>query len=203
MTTRGRPKSDQKRRQILAAGIEHFQQYGFEHTSLDRVAQAAGVSKQTIYSHFDSKAALMEECIQERCRQSILSPEALDYSLPPERFLGNFARLFIATLCDTGPLSLWRLCASECERNQEIGKAYFNSAPRPVIAAVAEYLRLADERGQLKVPSPAMAASQFLFLAKGLPVDTAILSLEEWPHEFSVEDYTESSVQLFLRAHRP
>jgi len=201
MSNRGRPKSDQKRSQILSAGIEHFLEFGFEQTSLERLAQAANVSKQTIYSHFDSKAALLEECIRERCRESILSEEALDYSQAPEPFLSNFAKVFIETLCDDGPLRLWRLCASECERNLEIGKAYFDSAPRPVTAAVAEYLKLAHERGELRVDNPEMSAGQFLFLIKGLPVDMALINLEEWPYSFSLEEFVESSVQLFLRAH--
>ncbi len=202
MSTRGRPKSDQKRQQILSAAIEHFQEFGFEQTSMERIAQTAGVSKQTIYSHFDDKAALLEHCIRERCRDSVLSAEALDYSLPPEAFLENYARLFLETLCDTGPLKLWRLCSFECERSPEIGKAYFASAPQPVSAAIAEYLRIADERGELKVENFELGAAQFLYLVKGLPVDTKILNLDVWPHSFSLEDYVASSVQMFLRAYR-
>ncbi len=202
MSTLGRPKSDLKRQQILNAGIEHFQEFGFEQTSMERVSQTAGVSKQTIYSHFDDKSTLFEHCIAERCRESILSPEALDYSLQPEEFLEKYARLFLDMLCEPGPLRLWRLCAAECERSPEIGKAYFSSAPKPVLAAIAEYLRIVDERGELKIDNFELAAGQFLFLIKGLPVDTRILNLEVWPHSFSVEEYVASSVQMFLRAHQ-
>lgn len=202
MSTRGRPKSDQKRKQILSAAIEQFQKLGFEQTSMERVAQIADVSKQTIYSHFNDKASLLEQCIAERCRESILSAEVLDYSLPPEVFLPRYAQVFLDTLCGPGPLGLWRLCASECERNPQIGKAYFASAPEPVCAAIAEYFRIATERGELQIDNFEIAAAQFLFLVKGLPVDTKILSLENWPYSFSLEEYVASSVQTFLRAYR-
>lgn len=199
---RGRPKSDQKRRQILGAAVEHFLTEGYGATSLDAVAKTAGVSKQTIYSHFEGKSALLEECIQDRCRESILADEALDFNEPPELFLHSFAARFIDTLCDSDPINLWRLCAAECERNREIGEVYFNSGPRVVMDAVAHYLTLANERGDLVVPDPTLAAAQFLFIVKGLPVDTQILNLKRWPYRFSAQEYTEASVKLFLNAHR-
>ncbi len=201
MGTRGRPKSDEKRQKILAAAIEHFTEHGYGNANLSDVAKAAGVSKQTIYSHFAGKAALLETCIEEKGRESILPADQVNFDEPPEQFLGSFAKRFIETLCEPGPLRLWRLVAHESERNEEIGHAYMTSGPRRVMAAVAEYLRLADRRGELRVPNAELASAQFLFLLKGLPVDTALLNLEEWPHPFSAEEYTSESVQLFLRAY--
>jgi len=202
MRTRGRPKSDQKRRQIIGAAVKHFLTGGYGATSLDAIAKTAGVSKQTIYSHFEGKLALLEECIQDRCREGILADELLDFNEPPEQFLHSFAARFINTLCGSGPINLWRLCAAECERNTEIGEVYFNSGPRIVMDAVAQYLTLANERGELMVSEPKLAAAQFLFMVKGLPVDTQMLNLKQWPYSFSAQEYTKASVELFLNAHR-
>ena len=68
--------------------------------------------------------------------------------------------------------------------------------------AVAHYLTLANERGELMVSEPKLAAAQFLFMVKGLPVDTQMLNLKQWPYSFSAQEYTEASVELFLNAHR-
>ncbi|HET6586161.1 MAG TPA: helix-turn-helix domain-containing protein, partial [Oleiagrimonas sp.] len=45
----------EKRAAILAASIDLFTRQGFEGTSMDAVATAAGVSKLTVYSHFGDK----------------------------------------------------------------------------------------------------------------------------------------------------
>src|SRR4051794_11294122 len=55
---RGRPPSAAKRSAILAAATESFLTHGYTRTTLDDVAAAAGVSKQTVYSHFTDKETL-------------------------------------------------------------------------------------------------------------------------------------------------
>ena len=45
---------------IIRAASEMFLAEGFDRTSLDQIAQRAGVSKQTIYSHFADKEALFK-----------------------------------------------------------------------------------------------------------------------------------------------
>ena len=48
----GRPKSMEKRNQILSSASQLFLQDGFTNTTMDNVAKQSGVSKQTVYSHF-------------------------------------------------------------------------------------------------------------------------------------------------------
>ncbi|WP_150669673.1 TetR/AcrR family transcriptional regulator [Pandoraea anhela] len=50
--------TDRKRDAIMDAAVEEFRTAGFEATSMDRIAAAAGVSKRTVYNHFPSKEAL-------------------------------------------------------------------------------------------------------------------------------------------------
>ena len=60
-------RSEQKRLQILEAAMELFCGQGFPNTSMDEVAKLAGVSKQTVYSHFGSKDELFVASIESRC----------------------------------------------------------------------------------------------------------------------------------------
>ena len=57
-TARRRLSRDERRAQILDAAAEVFAERGYEGTSIDEVAEAAGISKPVIYDHFDSKKAL-------------------------------------------------------------------------------------------------------------------------------------------------
>jgi AcrR family transcriptional regulator len=49
---------EQTRKQILATSLELFMAQGYEATTVDGIAEAAGVTKPTVYYHFESKEDL-------------------------------------------------------------------------------------------------------------------------------------------------
>jgi AcrR family transcriptional regulator len=53
-----------QREAILVAATGIFLRYGFKKTSMDDVAQAAGVSRQGLYLYFDTKDFLFREALQ-------------------------------------------------------------------------------------------------------------------------------------------
>ena len=53
-----------QREAILKAATAAFLRYGFKKTSMDDVAQAAGVSRQGLYLYFDTKDFLFREALQ-------------------------------------------------------------------------------------------------------------------------------------------
>ena len=58
-----RPRGEATRRRLLDEAIKQFGRGGYEGTSLESVAGAAGVRKQTLLYYFPSKEALLEACI--------------------------------------------------------------------------------------------------------------------------------------------
>ena len=56
--SRRKDRSRLKRRQIIDAAGDLFLGMGYGTTSVDAIAAKAGVSKRTVYAHFDSKEAL-------------------------------------------------------------------------------------------------------------------------------------------------
>lgn len=70
---------EQRRRQLIAEAVGHFGSTGFEGTSLDAVAESAGVRKQTLLYYFPTKDALFDACIDELgARVSTALEEALE-----------------------------------------------------------------------------------------------------------------------------
>jgi AcrR family transcriptional regulator len=57
------PRPGPKRRRILDSALELFAEQGFDAARMDEVARRARVSKGTVYNHFDSKEALLVECV--------------------------------------------------------------------------------------------------------------------------------------------
>jgi AcrR family transcriptional regulator len=68
-TPRKRLTAEERRELILDAALEVFARRGFHGSSIDEIAQAAGVSKALIYEHFPSKrdlhVSLLERNVQE------------------------------------------------------------------------------------------------------------------------------------------
>jgi AcrR family transcriptional regulator len=81
------------RERILNAASELFYFEGINATGVDRIAKKASVSKRTLYQHFPSKTALVEEYLRElqikASEGEDTSPEALE-STPRARLLALF-----------------------------------------------------------------------------------------------------------------
>ncbi|KHO18193.1 TetR/AcrR family transcriptional regulator [Mycolicibacterium setense] len=82
------------RERILSTAIELFYREGINATGVERLASEASVSKRTLYQHFSSKTAVVEEylkCIRQAVGDPIQpGPDALDRT-PRERILALFA----------------------------------------------------------------------------------------------------------------
>lgn len=79
------PTRIQKRNRaaILSAGLDVFSQYGFRGTTLDQIAEAAGLSKPNLLYYFPSKEAI-HTALLERLLENWLDPlKALDAAGDP------------------------------------------------------------------------------------------------------------------------
>jgi AcrR family transcriptional regulator len=64
-TTRARLPAAQRRQQLLDVAITTFARQGYQHTSMNDIAEAAGVTKPVLYQHFSSKRDLFLELLRE------------------------------------------------------------------------------------------------------------------------------------------
>ncbi len=62
---RGRPPATETRARIVEAALALFSERGFDATSVARVAEEAGLSKQALQHHFPSKAELRDAVYEE------------------------------------------------------------------------------------------------------------------------------------------
>ncbi|HEY3485150.1 MAG TPA: helix-turn-helix domain-containing protein [Ilumatobacteraceae bacterium] len=67
----GRPKRDDVRRRILQAALVEFTRHGYDRTSLDQVAAAAGFSKGAVYSNFSGKEDLFLTLMDQQVRHRL------------------------------------------------------------------------------------------------------------------------------------
>jgi AcrR family transcriptional regulator len=102
------------RQQIALTAVEQFVAQGYATTSVASIAKAAGVSTQTVYNGFGTKAALLKEgydLVLAGDAEQIPLAERLEvqalYADPdPAAFLRGYARLGRTLLDRLGPLAL-------------------------------------------------------------------------------------------------
>ena len=97
------PSADSRKQQLLEAALGVFARHGYRKTSMDDVAQAAGVSRQGLYLHFETKEDLFREAVHHSIRQAHAAVdtalEVTDTSLE-ERLVAAFDA-FIGRHCDS------------------------------------------------------------------------------------------------------
>lgn len=60
-----RMRKAERKRQLLAHAKQLFLTYGYQNTTTEKIAAAAGVTEPVLYRHFESKKALFLEVLQE------------------------------------------------------------------------------------------------------------------------------------------
>lgn len=198
---RGRPKSEQKREAIYSAATELFLSRGYDGVSMDQVAEAAGVSKQTVYSHFDSKEALFSACVHNRCTAHELGPELLNESLPLEDTLRRFARHFSNLLLSDESIRLQRLLCAQAESNPRLSALFFKAGPDSIKADLEHYLDQQVARGRLKIEDVRTACRQLLYMIQGERMKRALMNVPGGPDQAEHERYVDDCVTLFLKAY--
>ena len=198
---RGRPKSEQKRQLIFKAGETLFLQHGFDNVSMDMVAEQAGVSKQTVYSHFRNKEELYQEIIASKCIANQLAAEFMHEDRPCEDMLLEIARRFSTLLLSKPAINVYRLSVGHAEQRPHIARLFYDAGPKYTIDIVAGYLAEQHAKGRLQIPDPHQAAMQLLYMLKGDAVMRAVLNIEDRPGEAEIDHYIKSCVAMFLRAY--
>ena len=127
----GRPKNLKKRQQILTAASELFLQQGFSASSMDNVAQSAGVSKQTVYSHFANKEALFTAVIQHKVDEYQLDGETTGcQKLPLNDRLTNIATRFVKLLQDSEVNAMYRVVIGEINTAPRAAELFYEAGPQ-------------------------------------------------------------------------
>lgn len=133
--------AERKRQQILEGALEIFLQEGFEGTSMDRVAAAAGVSKITIYKYFQDKEGVFKALIEQVTAQrfQIVFGE-FSFADDPTIGLRQIAKTFLDMLAiDEEYIAFMRLIVGESGRFPELAQLFVRALPQKVWALLSRY----------------------------------------------------------------
>ncbi|GEN13923.1 hypothetical protein NCH01_03540 [Neoasaia chiangmaiensis] len=116
----------------MDATTETLIEFGYQATSMDRIAHSSGMSKKTLYQMFSSKQELLEALLTERLFNTRLSSLPLIGETAEARLVYGMQRLTDEFLRDDR-ICLLRVVVTEVSRIPEIGdfmQTYFTSNSR-------------------------------------------------------------------------
>jgi TetR/AcrR family transcriptional repressor of mexJK operon len=177
-----------KRDLILNTARDLFLVQGFEGTSIDQIAEAARVSRQTIYNNFEGKEALFKA----------LAGALADHVVEP---LTTLAERALSLMVLPSTLALHRLVVTEAPKFPSVARQIYQSGAERAAHALASYLALQSDRGILAVQDADLAAEHFFGMLAGHRQYRALLGVEE-PGDPSVSTRVIQTVRAFLRAYR-
>ena len=187
-----------KRKNIIDAAIEEFQEQGFLGAKTTSIAKRANVSSRTLYNHFKSKEALFEAISDIMIEQnSIMQPVSYDPNRDLAEQLQEALWRYVGVITDDTALGLNRMVLSELIRDLERSRVFFAETEThdyPVTRLISE----AMDAGAIRKADPSLAASQLLALVKNFFF---------WPEFFLGESPTPRNVMddcvvMFLRHYR-
>ena len=220
LIVRIRPRADReprpgvaggKRAAIARAATELFLSQGYQATSTEQVASAAGVSKQTVYNQFGDKERLFREIVlgvtatAEAFADGLTEAMAgVDTPAHLDAALRSLARRYLATVMNPQVLALRRLVISEATRFPDLAATYYERGPARVLAALAELFAGLVERGLLAATGATRAAPDFAFLLLGRALDEGMFRVgEPVLTPAGLDDTADHAVDVFLAAHAP
>jgi len=200
-------RSARKRKAIIEAAETAFLQNGYLGTSMDEIATAAAVSKQTVYKQFSDKEQLFTEIIHATMARVIAelvrgATLTVNESDDVERDLFALARQLIASIWHPDVLRLRRLVIGEAGRFPQLGEAYFRQGFERGIAAVATSIEQLAAAGRLRVEDPQLAAQHFSGLILWVPLNRAMFTGDDQlPPD--IEHFATAGVRAFLARYAP
>lgn len=148
------------RERILDAALARFLVDG-DAAKIDDVMRGAKVSRQTVYNHFPTRAALFKAVVERAVEHSTAGA----FRVPPGQslraVLHDVARSYVDRNLTRESLEFARVSIDAARRYPKLGAAILDTGPRRSILALARHLRAHPEIRRLRGIDPLAIAESF------------------------------------------
>jgi TetR/AcrR family transcriptional regulator, mexJK operon transcriptional repressor len=176
-----------------------FMKHGFDGTSIEAVAEAAGMSKRTVYARHADKAELFSAVLRGLIDRWLVPINQFGSSRGPlEPTLIEIGRHLLVSALAPSAVSVHRILIAESERRPAFGRLANREGWQPAVRAIAAVLRRHESR--LRPMDLEAAAEQFISLVVDNSLRLATLGVESG--EPDVEARVRAAVDLFLNGIR-
>ncbi len=200
------PRTRLKRERVRAVAQELFIQAGFAGTSMDAIAEAAGVSKPTLYRYYQNKEALFADVLRELSVRRVWSeaPPVTEDTVISSRdelraILLALAQSALPHLLDPTYLGLLRVLIAEIPRFPQLAELFRASVLQEGPRVLSTVLERARAAGVVRLPHPEVAARLFVGPLLSYVLGEGLLAPPEGTHQPALDELR-ALVDLFVAA---
>lgn len=168
--------------------------------SMEAIAKAAGVSRRTVFNHFETKEALFEEALKGVWRVIGITQitEAGDAFDDPVRTLRKIGNAITDFWLGHNSIAIARMVIREAAQFPELTEHYIELGKRPVTRTIIEFLQQLHETGVAQIADADLAARQFIGLINEPLVFLQILGAKETHSREHSAYVVDEAVRMFL-----
>jgi len=197
-----------KRQAVIDAAAVAFLERGYDSVTMDEIAEASSVAKQTVYTYFGTKESLFVELVASMTRAAgdRVHLERPSTATLPDLIAGVRVELRrqLDVVLTPALLRLRRLVIGEQSRFPALARALAEEGPGRAIDVLSAILGDGAARGLLTVPDPRAAAAQLNWLVMGGPLNDAMLLGDQAVLDESGRDaHLDYCLDMFFGYHTP
>ena len=196
------------KQEILEASLELFSVQGFEATSISQIADAVGIRKASLYSHFESKQAildaLVEEVLEQYAAHSIFARtdwenDDGDLPLTPDGTVQMIQGQIRYILHDPSISRARKMLVIEQFQNPELAKLQTKQNYSDVLQYFTGLMKRLIRQGVLAEDDPEIMAAQFC-----LPISVWVNLCDREPdREQEVMELVEKHILQIFKVYQP
>ncbi|WP_254693747.1 TetR/AcrR family transcriptional regulator [Shewanella sp. MEBiC00475] len=197
MNTEKQTRSQIKRAAIIEAARTTFKELGVTATSMDKLAEVAGVSKRTVYNHFATKESLVISLMTDLWKQALAQPSLVynsHQSLADQ--LQQLVRIDIDYIQSEEHIEVSRMVIGHLFYTTEIQEEIQKIIKEET--ATFRWIKAAIQDARLNVTSVEQAQAELQSLIKGQCFWPLIFQIEKPLNDQQKDEVASSIVVMFL-----
>lgn len=199
----GRPKDLEKRARVLQAAKAIFLKSGYHGTSMNQIAQEAGVTKLTVYNHFQDKANLFICAITETCEETLCTKQfELDASADFCQTLHSVCLRALQIIYSPEALKLEHVLFELAAEQSPLALQFFDASHTRLQNQLAEFLQKAAQLGFIQTDNPTYQTELLMSLLLGVRHQKVLLGITAVPNVHELEQIIQDAIALFLLKYR-
>jgi len=150
--TRRRRKAERPQ-EILEAAFAEFSRNGYATTTLERIAERAGVTKGTIYVYFENKEHLFISMVQEftkAAHETVQEMYETHEGSTVELLRAQFSFIYQHIVEDRRRREVVRMLIAEASRFPKLADRYYDEILRPCLEMLKQAIQRGVDRGEIR-----------------------------------------------------
>lgn len=195
----GRPKDLEKRQRILESAKQLFLEMGYHGSSMNQIAQNAGVTKLTVYNHFQDKATLFTCAIEDTC-EHILSTRPRELTADSNFIvvLNEVCELALNIVNLPEAIKLDLLLLELAAEHSPLVEQFYRASHLKMRQVWENFFQDAAALNFIQQDHPAQQTELIVSLLMGLRHQEVLLGMRERPTAVEQQNIISFAIELFM-----